>query len=671
MTIVKRFVCISIGLLVSTSIYAQNGKKTVIDRYRTFLFNSKVEQTWDTRTTISTLDKNGTWNDINYSDGNPAAWQPEQHLERVRELCLAYVKPGSEFFEQRELKQAIDISLDHWLRIRYQNKNWWHNEIGVPQYMRDILYLMYGRLTTNQLKDALEVLNQAKVKGEGANLTWSADLVMHHSLLTDDWKTVRDCRDLLIREVKVTKLDGIQPDFSYHQHGPRLQMYHYGNSFLKTNVRLAWELHDTEFAFPKAKIAILNNFITEGWQWMCRGLNTVPATLDRAVSRKNTLHDPDIRDLIGMLKELSPEHAAVFNQIKNSQDSGKSAVTGYRYFPASDFSVYHTDEFSFFLKSISDRTLITESINKENIKGRLLNSGDTYLIKDGNEYFNLMPCWDWNKLPGITNFNGNAMVERKPFTGNVSDGKSGLAAMDYALVDQHKNVSAHKVWISHKGLVVCLIAGLTAHNITDSLFTVLDQSRWRGNVTFNQPGNLLKEGTNTLNAVKWLHHSGFAYIPLSPLSMTVKLEKVDGTWKSINNAGSTEKITESIFLPQINHEQKSGIQSLGYVLASSPTPESAARIANQPSWRIVSNTSSIQVLSFTDGAIFGAFFNKGSVKIDQQLLSVSMPCLIGILPGGIYISDPTHKGGAINVVLNNKKYQITLPSDGGSVRLRK
>lgn len=81
----------------------------------------------------------------------------------------------------------------------------------------------------------------------------------------------------------------------------------------------------------------------------------------------------------------------------------------------------------------------------------------------------------------------------------------------------------------------------------------------------------------------------------------------------------------------------------------------------------------VELLVFidTDGAIFGAFFNKGSVKIDQQLLSVSMPCLIGILPGGIYISDPTHKGGAISIVLNNKKYQISLPSDGRSVRLKK
>ena len=671
MIVVKRYLCVLTVLLAFTVCKARNSKDIVIGRYRTYLINSKKEKSIDIKTVISGLDQNGKWKDINYADANPAAWEPERHLDRVRSLCLVYVNPGSEYFEQEDIKKVIDLSLDHWFRNRYQNKNWWHNEIGVPQYMRDIIYLMYGRLRKDQLENSLEVLNQARVKGEGANLTWSADLKLHYSLLIEDWKTVEECRSLLINEIKITNLDGIQPDFSYHQHGPRLQIYHYGSSFLNTNVRLAWEFRSTALAFPIEKINILNNFVLEGWQWMSRGINTVPGTLDRAVSRKNMLHEADIRNLTGMLIELSPAHKDVFTQISNSQNIGKNAVEGYRYFPTSDFSVYHTDEFSFFLKTLSVRTLTSESINQENIKGRLLNSGDSYLIKDGNEYFNLMPCWDWNKLPGITNFNGEGVFQKKSFTGNVSNGKSGLAAMDYSITELDKNVNAHKVWVSHKGLVLCLIAGLRAQNISDSLFTVLDQSRWRGNVTVNRPDNVLKPGKNSLKDVKWLHHAGFAYIPLSPLSITVKLGKVSGSWKSINNAGPAEQIVEDVFLSQIDHAKSNESQSLGYVLASCQTPESASRLADKPSWRVISNTPSSQVLTFEDGAIFGAFFNKDTVEIDKQLLSVSMPCLINIMPDGIFISDPLHKGGTITVVYNNKKYQSFLPSDGRSIRLGK
>jgi|ADGO01.1.fsa_nt_gi Polysaccharide lyase family 8, super-sandwich domain. len=90
----------------------------------------------------------------------------------------------------------------------------------------------------------------------------------------------------------------------------------------------------------------------------------------------------------------------------------------------------------FFLKTISSRTLPTESINNENLKGRLLHSGDAYLVRDGKEYYDLMPVWDWNLLPGVTVFPGAAAAARLPWVGGVSNGMSGAAVMDYQLTDE-------------------------------------------------------------------------------------------------------------------------------------------------------------------------------------------------------------------------------------------
>jgi len=64
--------------------------------------------------------------------------------------------------------------------------------------------------------------------------------------------------------------------------------------------------------------------------------------------------------------------------------------------------VWHSPEASYFIKTLSTRTLPMESINNENQLGVQLNSGDTYLIRNGTEYFDLMPVWDWQHVPGVT-----------------------------------------------------------------------------------------------------------------------------------------------------------------------------------------------------------------------------------------------------------------------------
>ena len=353
---------------------------TVINRYRSYLLrNSEVENIgqWTT-----TLNEKHQWSDINYGDTEPAKWKVPEHLTRVRALSMEWANPKSTYYHSEAVWKTISPALDHWLEKRYKSSNWWHNEIGVPQIMRDIIILTGEKMTPKQHKQALEVLAQHKVKGTGGNLVWSADLGIHYAALTNNKELLKHCSDLIINEIKITTGDGVQPDFSFHQHGSRLQMYQYGKAFFWESTRLGWQLRGTPWAFPEDKVNILTDLAVKGWQWMARGINTVPGTIDRSASREGTLKGADIRQLIPYLCELSPKNSSVFNKIADRQN-GKGSLKGFRYFPYSDFSTYHRKDFSFFLKTISTRTLATESINHENHKGRLLNNGDAYLIKDG------------------------------------------------------------------------------------------------------------------------------------------------------------------------------------------------------------------------------------------------------------------------------------------------
>jgi chondroitin AC lyase len=655
---------ITIALMLCSFFTAHGQSDTLINRYKQYLFSTEPAE--NIEPWITSLDEKARWPDINYADKEPSNWQVSKHLSRIRSLSLAWANPQSSYYQNPQLWGVISKALNHWLEVRYKSNNWWHNQIGVPQYMRDIIILTGNKLAAQQHKQALDVLAQLKVGGTGANLVWSVDLGIHYAALTNNIVLINQYAELLKKEIKINTGEGIEPDYSFHQHGPRLEMYEYGKALFWEGARLAWQFHGTQWAFPKEKLAILNNFALEGWQWMARGINTVPGTIDRSVSREGELHSADIRNLIPFLCELSPEKSAAYKALAERQN-GHGALAGYRYFPYSDFTAYHTSNFSFFLKTVSTRTLLTESINNENLKGGLLNSGDAYLINDGNEYYNLMPVWDWQKLPGITNYTGNGRIKRLPFVGNVSDGKSGLSVMDYKLEEGDKSLSAHKFWAMYKNLIVCLIANLQTNNISGNTFTVLDQCRWRGDVTVNKPGFILSEGTNNIKKVKWIHHAGFSYIPLEPATMNVNLKTATGLWTSINKSQSNKIVKENVFTPEILYSsQKPGLSS-GYILASCKNVKETMKLANNPTWKILRNDKDCQAVCFKDKTIMASFFEPVSLIISHKYhLQADRPCLILFSKNKLFVSDPVHKGETIKINFNDKVFDVLLPNDGTS-----
>ena len=637
---------------------------TILNRYKRYLLQT-VKPESDIKQIAAALNANGQWNDLNYQDTEPANWKLLIHLKRVKDLALVWSNPKSSFYHQAAIRKCIDAALGHWLKKRYKSSNWWHNEIGVPQQIRDIIVLMERDLSPKQSEGALEVLAQYHVydNATGANLTWSADLGFHYGLLTGNRELMQKCHDLMVNEIKITSSEGVQPDYSFHQHGSRLQMFQYGKAFLWENVRIAWEFRHTVYAFPQDKIDILSDFVLQGWQWMARGIHTVPGTMDRSASRKNELHAADIRPLIPYLIELMPGKKDSFDNISKNQN-GLGSLCGFRYFPYSDFTAYHQKDFSFFLKTISERTLATESINHENLKGHLLNSGDAYLIRDGDEYYNLMPVWNWEYLPGVTSFNGADKIKRLPFAGGVSDGKSGLIAMDYFLQDKNGNrsISAKKSWFCFGNTVVCLVAGLKGNNV-DSAYTALDQCRWRGDVVVNGK-NLMNAGDHLFSHCKWIYHSGFTYIPIDDADINVQLQTVTGSWQNINKSETDELVKEKIFMPVLLCNDLYKAQSFAYILSSCKDFKEANKISKMPGFKIVRNDTICQAMLLDDDSLMSSFFAPGSVHFKNMELSVDRPCLILLKNSRLYATDPVHIGGTLHVRLKDRTYLLLLNAEG-------
>lgn len=666
---------IAIFFLVQLCFWSSSHAHTeiILDRYREYLFRTYELNTEEIDQWTGSFDYTSQkWPDINYPAAEHGNWQLLRHLRRTRSLSLAWAKPDSPYYHSEEVWKNIDAALDHWLEKRYMNPNWWHNQIGVPQIMRDIIIALGDKLTGQQLKEALEVMAQLYVNEEatGANLIWPADLGLHYGALTGNEGLVDHTRKLILKEIKVTTSEGIQPDYSFHQHGPRLQMYQYGKAYFWESVRIAWQLRETPRAFPDKKVDILIDFILDGWQWMARGVDTVPGTMDRSSSRVGELRAADLRPLIPFMAELRPEKSVAFKQLAAIQN-GEGALAGFRYYPRSDFTVYHRPDFSFFLKTISSRTLATESINRENLKGKLLNSGDAYLIHNGNEYYNLMPVWDWTRLPGITSFNDADIIDRKQFTGSVGDGNSGLTVMDYNIInrDTTQSLSARKMWASYGNTIVALIANLRTENVNGNAFTALDQARWQGEVTVNEPGNTLKAGNHKLDNLQWIHHNHLAYIPVEPSSFNLQLNEITGSWSSINASEPATPVTEKVFLPVMHHDVGHNPLSTGYVLAYSETPEQTKALAENPVWEVLRNDKDGQAVRFGADKFMIAFYAPGTIKLDEfSQLSTDRACLILISNEGLYVSDPAQRGGTVKIRISDKEWSIDVPENGTTVK---
>ncbi|HVU57689.1 MAG TPA: polysaccharide lyase family 8 super-sandwich domain-containing protein [Puia sp.] len=633
---------------------------SILSRYKRYLLAGSRPPIDSTARVAASYDPARQWTDIDYGNQQRANWQLWTHLKRTRDIALEWSDPRSGHYHDSTWWLVINQALDHWLQHRYHNPNWWHNEIGVPQCMRDILVLTGDQLTAERKQGALEVMKQLRVQapGAGANLAWSADLGLHYGALIGDEALVRRCADLLIGEIHITTGDGIQPDYSFHQHSARLQMYQYGAAFLEQNVRLAWQLKGTPWAFPEEKIRLLSDFVLQGWQWMCRGINTVPGTIDRSVSRIGALHSADMRSPAPYLCEIAPSEAKAFQAIAARQSGGGEPLQGFRYYPYSDFAVWQGGKFSFFLKTLSDRTLPAESINSENLKGRLMNSGDAYIIRNGMEYFNLMPVWDWNKLPGITSFPGAVRIVRHPFAGSVTDSISGLTVMDYEMKDSvGHSLRAKKYWACHDGVVVCLIAGVDLARgpgsplAPDSAFTVLDQCRKQGDV---------------VSGDGWVWHSGLAYMVLGRDKLQVHTGEVSGSWQSINQSLPATLVKDSVFMP-IVYYRAGGPFSSGYIIAACDGPGQAAKMGKGQ--KILRNDTACQAVRFADGVTLCAFWQPGEVRLGHgQQLQVDQSCLVLVSGDRLYVSSATHVRKEVTISFEGKSRHFVLPEDGTTVR---
>lgn len=682
----RTFIEMIIVIIVLTACtHADSGEdaashQLIMDRYLEYLLERSPLEADVLGGHVRNLDAQGAWPDISYNDRTGADWKAIEHLRRVKALALALNTRGHALHNDKAVAQAALKALTTWLHRRTSgaiaSRGWWWTKVGEPRFIRDIFVLLERRIDKTSRHLMVEALKPAKIGKTGANLMWLADLTLHRGAFTKDSDLVRKAALRISGSIRKGGKEGIQADWSFHQHGARLQAFHYGGAYLRDASRIAWQLKGTPWEFDKGKHEILAQYALEGLQWMCRGVYTVPSTMDRMCSRKRTLRSANLVSTIRQLRHVLPGRSTSFDAFIARQKDGGKQLIGHRHFPLSDFTTYHRPGFSFFIKTVSNRTHMTERINGENRRGGFLNWGDHYLLRQGDEYYDLPPVWNWYMLPGLTTaagIGGSSHIVRRPFTGAVSNNRSGLTTMETLLEDKSKTkrLSCRKAWACHGDTIVAMISDLDLTGSTGGT-TSLEQCRLKGDVSIAFRGKdpiKFEGGRKTLDDVHWIHHNRTAYVPLGQHRIRLQAGPQSGSWNAINKQYSKNTVTEEVFGIQIPHERTLDGQAFGYAIISGvDIKETQTTVAN-PSFRILRNDASCQALRFNDGVWLAAFYEPGELEIEKEVMAkVSIPCLVLHDGKTIWASDPTNKGRALSIGLTGQApAKINLPPSGSSV----
>lgn len=639
-----------------------------LGRYRDVLLTNKVSEE-EVKSIMEKFDKStGRWNDVDYDNKARTGWKTLEHLKRTLNLTKIYIS-GPSLSKDAKLLAAIELALNHWLNADYKNDNWFPNEVTVPSHFIDILIIMGNELNDVITSSMIEKISRIKIKSVGANLVYFSDIRLHYGLLVRDESIVHEAVKALEGVIVIQSNGvGIQSDYSYHFHDHRLQMFSYGRGFLVTTSRLAWELAGTQFAFSREKIDLLCDFVLEGWQWMARGPYTVPSTMDRSSTRKGALRTPRQLQTIDFLIETHPERRDELTVVREAQGNIKNfKLTGVKNFYRSDLVVSHTPQASLFIKTLSDRNLPTESINSENLQGKFLNAGNTYFMKNGQEYFNMLGSWDWSLLPGFTYVEGASRIKRHAFTGAIQYSSYSGSVMNYELLNSQKEsiYAARKTWFVLDNQI--MVALISPGNRGREAITAMDQSKWIGEIKGSFLNELESKG-GSYNTEKpfWIYHNGWAYMSHSKLHLNLTVETKDSDWQGINARYSNQKETEEqVFKPVLISQG----EAVEYAVAPVNNAFEAKKLFENRTWTVNLNSKDAQVITLKNGVIMAAVYKKNNkVRLSEQIeIAADQPILLIIEDDRMKISNLNPKQKKVNLTFNSTSMELDFDTIEGVV----
>lgn len=588
------------------------------------------------RELINRQKKDGSWPEINYNDQSEAGFDGKFHLDYLKELAIFH-KNNPESRLSKELGRSIHSGIQYWINTAPRAEGWWWDQIGTPLILGEVCLLFEENLEHELLEGALQLMYgingdklyylhvrpEKHTPATGQNLIWFAKVHLIASLLQQDTAGIKTAFKKVGKEIRISEEEGVQHDFSFHQHGPQLYSGSYGMTFTLDASLFLYLASGTSFAYPGVKEDILVSYLLDGQKWMVYKERYSYNAKGRAVTRENP---ENIKPLINTCEFL-----ANLNHIRSDEidsfhgelafQKKSDSYLGNKYFWQSDFMAHQMKDYYVSLRMASNRTIGSESGNNENLKGYYMGHGVYFIKRRGDEYKGIFPVWNWKQLPGhiaqqdtvtlpYINWGRNARGE-KSFVGGVSDGEIGFTTYDY----HRNNLSAKRSWFFFENSMVHLASGISCPDNVPVRQTI-NQCLLQGDVWYStgkEPGKL-SSPDKSFSGIRSVWHDSITYVFPGETNIDISAKSVTANWHEINHQYDS-LITQKVFNLGIPLGESPQEASLAYAVLPNTSLNDFSKNTQFPV-KIIENNSKLQaVWNDKDKVLQVSFYKPAIIKI--------------------------------------------------------
>jgi len=619
----------------------------------------------------------GTWPGIDYQNLSREAFEHRNHLSHAVEIARAWRHPDSKLHRDPKLFQAVERALQYWVDHDFIGENWFHNQIGTPSSLIDLMLLIGDALPPELVEKAQPMIGRAHLNATGARPSGDrikiAGILAKNLVFLDLAEPFNEVIKVIEGEIQFASGPGMQHDFSFHHRTDGVNnTLSYGASYADSFAEWAEYVAGTSHAFSDPAIHQLTDFYLDG---ICKQLDNRgypdPGAMNREMSRQRTLSPAATRIAHRLLNASDYRKSELMAVVANAKD-GKSPL------PSHATSFWRTDYFTFrrpsyftSVRMFSNRNFNMEvPYNSEGLLNHHRGDGTNHVVIDGDEYHNIWPAFDMQKIPGTTvmqkpQLPSEDQIHRrglKEFVGAATDGKHGVAAFDFQ--SPHDPLAAKKAWFFFDDAYVCLGTGITCTGAGE-VVTTLNQCHLKGDVTVMQDNrkSTAPEGARALDGANWLFHNGVGYVFPTPSSVNLSNQIQSGSWlqHSKQSRTSREELEIPIFKLWIDHGTQPKDASYAYIVVPGTNTEELAKSAKTRPILILENRPDLQAVRHTQLGIFQVvFYQPGALRIAENMdITSTSPAIVMLRAGSgsirqITVADPTQKLTSIQLSLPAK-----------------
>ena len=642
------------------------------ERVKAELMEPSIDEN-EIKNLMNTIQNEGSWPEINYEDVSRTGFEHHRHLENMVKLSRAYKKPESKFYGDPQLKEIIDASLNFWLRHDFISENWWWNQIGTPDYMISILLIMDEELTETQKTKAAPIVGRANLDAWGArpggDLIKIAGILGKYGLFKRDTDIVEEVVKAMASEIAFAisrntpdDVRGLQPDFSFHHRQDQVtSTLSYGLGYANAFAEWAAKVAGTKYNFPDKAIQLLVDFYLDGIsKTMVYGKYPDPGAKNRSITRKGTLEPYDIEIPQKLLQATDYRREDLEEIIQIREGAIKPDLTFNKFFWHSEYLSHQRPDYFTSVRMYSSRNHnMEEPYNGEGLKNHHLADGSNFISRTGEEYLDIFPVWDWQKIPGTTVVQKPSLpsedeIQKKgltDFVGAVTDSVYGAACFNFKSV--HDSLEARKAWFLFDEEYVCLGSGIQSTE-DYRVATTLNQCYLKEDVVARK-GNrksTIKRGDHHLKKVSWILHDEVAYLFPSPTDVHLKNQEATGSWYSINRQSDSpkEEISKEVFTLWLDHGRKPQEGSYEYIVVPGMDESDIEGYRKDSNIKILANSPQIQAVKHTGLGISQiVFYQAGEILVSEDVkITIDTPGLVMIHADGpvikkITVADPSRE----------------------------